>query len=56
MVIDCFQKIELELEQFIDKYSKQVIIFIIELFLNYCVCFYDCQFIICDVSNWGVIE
>lgn len=55
-VIDCFQKIELELEQSIDKHSKQVITSIIELFLNYCVRFYDRQFITRDASNRGAIE
>jgi|GEM_PF-2999741 hypothetical protein len=36
---------EYELERAIDKHSKRLIVSNIELFLNYCVRFYDRQFI-----------
>jgi AraC family transcriptional activator of pobA len=45
IVLDCFNKIRYELEQGIDKHSKKLIAANIELFLNYCVRFYDRQFI-----------
>jgi AraC-like DNA-binding protein len=45
IVLECFSKIKEELERGIDKYSKKLIINNIELFLNYCVRFFDRQFI-----------
>ena len=45
IVLDCFVKIKYELEQGTDKHSKTLIASNIELFLNYCVRFYDRQFI-----------
>ncbi len=45
IVIDCLHKIEYELEQRIDKHSKTLISNNIELLLNYCMRFYDRQFI-----------
>lgn len=45
IVLDCFSKIEFELKQSLDKHSKTLIVNNIELFLNYCVRFYDRQFI-----------
>lgn len=45
IVLDCFSKIEFELEHAVDKHSKSLIISNIELFLNYCMRFYDRQFI-----------
>ena len=42
---DCFNKIQFELEHAIDKHSKSLIVSNIELFLNYCMRFYDRQFI-----------
>ncbi|WP_221391461.1 AraC family transcriptional regulator [Dyadobacter sp. NIV53] len=56
MVTDCFSKIEYEITQRIDKHSKKLITANIELFLNYCVRFYDRQFITRDVANKGVLE
>lgn len=44
-IIDCFAKIEVELHHAIDKHSKTLIVSNIELLLNYCVRFYDRQFI-----------
>lgn len=45
IVIDCFNKISYELHQSIDKHSKTLIVNTIELLLNYCIRFYDRQFI-----------
>ena len=56
MVMDCFSKIEFELEQGVDKHSKKLIASNIELFLNYCERFYDRQFITRDNVNMGIIE
>lgn len=56
IVLDCFAKIQFELEQSIDKHSKKIIVDNIELFLNYCVRFYDRQFITRDNVLKGTIE
>lgn len=56
IVLDCFSKIEYELEHAIDKHSKALIVSNIELFLNYCVRFYDRQFITRDTVHKGVLE
>jgi AraC-like DNA-binding protein len=56
IVLDCFGKISFELEQTIDKHSKTLIANIIELFLNYCIRYYDRQFITRENSNKGVVE
>jgi AraC family transcriptional activator of pobA len=56
IVIDCFSKIEHELDQNIDKHSKMLISSNIELLLNYCIRFYDRQFITRDTANKGVLE
>jgi AraC-like DNA-binding protein len=54
--MDCFLKIQDELEQNIDKHSKTLIASNIELFLNYCTRFYDRQFITRDNANKGILE
>jgi len=56
IVLDCFSKIEYELERAIDKHSKRLIVSNIELFLNYCSRFYDRQFITSDNVHQGVLE
>jgi len=56
VVMDCLDKIEFELQHAIDKHSKTLIVTNIELFLNYCVRFYDRQFITRDNVNKGVLE
>jgi AraC-like DNA-binding protein len=56
IVLDCFNKIQYELEQSIDKHSKMLIASNIELFLNYCTRFYDRQFITRDDTNKGILE
>jgi len=44
IVLECFIKIREELQRTIDKHTRHLIISNIELFLNYCVRFYDRQF------------
>ena len=56
IVLDCFSKIEYELEHAIDTHSKKLIVSNIELFLNYCTRFYDRQFITRDNVHKGVLE
>lgn len=56
IVLDCFSKIEFELQQNIDKHSKKLITSNIELFLNYCDRFYDRQFITREHVNKGILE
>jgi len=56
IVLDCFAKIQYELEHAIDKQSKRLIISNIELFLEYCVRFYDRQFITRDKAHKGILE
>ena len=56
IVLDCLSKIEYELEHAVDKYSKKLIVSNIELFLNYCVRFYDRQFITRDKAHSGILE
>ena len=56
IVLDCFSKIQYELEHAVDKHSKKLIAFNIELFLDYCVRFYERQFITRDNVHKGTIE
>lgn len=56
LVLDCFAKVEHELEHAIDKHSKRLIVSNIELLLNYCTRFYDRQFITRDHVHQGVLE
>ncbi|MDW3648577.1 MAG: helix-turn-helix domain-containing protein [Bacteroidia bacterium] len=56
IILDCFSKIAYELQQGVDKHSKKLIVSNIELFLNYCVRFYDRQFITRDHINKGILE
>ncbi len=55
LVKDCFSKIDKELSQLIDKHTKNLIVSNIELFLNYCVRFYDRQFITRTNANQGIL-
>lgn len=52
-ILDCLAKIDYELRQNIDKHSKTLIVNNIELFLNYCVRFYDRQFITRETVHEG---
>lgn len=56
IVLDCFSKIEFELKQSIDKHSKTLIVNNIELFLNYCMRFYDRQFIMRDNVHKDILQ
>jgi len=56
IVLDCFSKIQYELEHAIDNHSKRLIVANIELFLNYCIRFYDRQFITRDKVHKGILE
>lgn len=56
LVLDCLSKIQYELSQSIDKHSRTLIVANIELFLNYCVRFYDRQFITRETVHQGVLE
>lgn len=56
IVLDCFSKIQAELENGIDKHSRTLIANNIELFLNYCQRFYDRQFITREHVNKGFLE
>jgi len=54
-IVDCFEKISFEIEQNIDKHSKQLIVSNIELLLNYCTRFYDRQFITRSNTNKDIL-
>ncbi len=56
IILDCFSKIQFELQQSIDKHSKKLITSNIELFLSYCERFYDRQFCTRDHVNKGIVE
>jgi AraC-like DNA-binding protein len=56
IVLDCFAKIKYELEQGTDKHSKTLVASNIELFLNYCMRFYDRQFIHRSDANKDTLE
>ncbi|MNQ85068.1 Bifunctional transcriptional activator/DNA repair enzyme AdaA [compost metagenome] len=54
--MDCFAKINFELQQNVDKHSKKLITSNIELFLNYCDRFYDRQFITREHVNSDILS
>ncbi|SDM16123.1 helix-turn-helix domain-containing protein [Kriegella aquimaris] len=56
LVLDLFDKIRTELSHGIDKHSKELVVANIELFLKYCMRFYDRQFITREKENLGVIQ
>jgi AraC-like DNA-binding protein len=55
IITDCLNKIDYELHQSIDKHSKKLIANNIELFLNYCLRFYDRQFITRSSVNKDIL-
>lgn len=55
IVVDCFGKIKDELARGTDKHSQRLIVSSIELFLNYCLRFYDRQFITRREVTGGVL-
>jgi AraC-like DNA-binding protein len=56
IVLECLRKIDYELRHGTDKHSRKLIVSNIELFLNYCVRFYDRQFISREPTNTGIVE
>lgn len=56
IIKDLFGKLEYELSQSIDKHSKSIITNNIELLLNYCVRFYDRQFITRENMNTDILS
>jgi len=56
IILDCLSKIEYELEHAVDRHSKRLIVSNIEMLLNYCVRFYDRQFITRDNVHKGILE
>lgn len=55
VVLECFHKIQDELERGIDRHSKMLIVTNIELLLNYCIRFYDRQFITRETLNKDIL-
>lgn len=55
IILDCLNKIDHELHQSIDKHSKKLIANNIELLLNYCMRFYDRQFITRSLVNKDIL-
>lgn len=56
IVFDCFDKITSEIEERLDKHSRKLIVNNIELFLDYCLRFYERQFITRENVNQGILE
>lgn len=56
VILSVLEKIQFELEQTIDKHSKKLIVANIELFLDYCMRFYDRQFLTRELENRGSLE
>jgi AraC family transcriptional activator of pobA len=56
IVMDCFSKIQYELEHAIDNHSRKLIVSNIELFLNYCTRFYERQFITREKVHKSMLE
>ncbi len=54
--MDCLKNISIELNHSIDKHSKSLISMNIELLLNYCLRFYERQFITREESNRDIIQ
>lgn len=56
VIVSLLDKIQFELEQTIDKHSKKLIVANIELFLDYCMRFYDRQFLTRETAHQSSIE
>src|SRR6201988_4146587 len=56
IVLDCFSKIQYELEHAIDNHSKKLIVSIIKFFINYSARFYEPQFITRDNPHKSILE
>lgn len=55
VILDCFSKIEFELDQSVDKHTQKLIASNIDLLLSYCERFYGRQFITRDNVNQGIL-
>ena len=55
-VIECVEKIQTELQHPIDKHSKSLIVDNLKLLLDYCVRFYDRQFITRENANHDILS
>ena len=55
IVMDCLKIIRMELEHGVDKHSKTLLVNHIELLLNYCMSFYESQFITRGKTNRDVL-
>lgn len=55
IIVGLLEKIAAEIEQNIDKHGKRLIVSTIELFLNYCMRFYDRQFITRSYENKDIL-
>ena len=56
IVMESFSKIAYEMEQRMDKHSRKLIVNNIQLFLDYCIRFYDRQFLTRETLNQGTIQ
>jgi AraC-like DNA-binding protein len=56
VLLSLIDKIQFELEQNMDKHSKKLLVANIELFLDYCLRFYDRQFLTREVVHQGSLE
>ncbi len=56
VILSLLDKIQFELEQTIDKHSKKLIVANIELFLDYCMRFYDRQFLTRETAHQSSME
>ncbi len=56
LILGTFSKITYETEERIDKYTKKLIVSNIQMLLDYCVRFYDRQFITREDVNKGTLE
>lgn len=56
VLLDLLEKIQFELEQNMDKHSKNLIVSNIELFLDYCLRFYDRQFLTRETANQSSLQ
>lgn len=55
IVLECFRKIKYELTHAIDKHSRTLIVSNIELFFNYCIRFYDRQFVTRELVHKDIL-
>lgn len=56
VILSVIEKIQFELEQSLDKHSKKLMVANLELFLDYCMRFYDRQFLTREIVHKGSLE